>query len=99
MTDREKIIKGLEACSHILSPCKNYNCPYNKEGCITKLTEDVLRLLTKYKPQKIGYWKNPNYLDCCCSECGEQPEHESGESVPLYDYCPHCGAEMKVKLE
>ena len=54
-------------------------------------------LLKEQKPQKKGYWINPTSLDCCCSECGGQPECESGSSIPLYDYCPYCGAEMAVK--
>lgn len=51
------------------------------------------------KEQKKGYWINPTSLDCHCSECGGQPECESGSSIPLYDYCPYCGAEMVVKWE
>jgi len=53
-------------------------------------------LLEKQKPRK-GYWINPTSLDCHCSECGGQPECEPGSSIPLYDYCPYCGAEMTVK--
>ena len=49
--------------------------------------------------QKKGFWLYPTSLDCHCSVCGAQPEHEPGYSVPLYDYCPYCGAEMAVKRE
>ena len=45
-------------------------------------------------PVVHGKWINPDNLDCHCSVCGEQPEREPGESVPLYDYCPYCGAQM-----
>lgn len=55
-------------------------------------------LLEEQKSQK-GYWVNPTSLDCHCSECGGQPECESGSSIPLYDYCPYCGAKMAVKWE
>lgn len=55
--------------------------------------------LQEHVEQKKGFWLYPNSLDCHCSVCGEQPEHEPGESVPLYDYCPYCGAEMEVKWD
>lgn len=45
-------------------------------------------------PVVHGKWISPYTLDCHCSVCGEQPEREQGESVPLYDYCPYCGARM-----
>lgn len=51
----------------------------------------------KEQETKYGYWINPTSQDCHCSECGEQPVHEPGESVPLYDFCPYCGAKMEVK--
>lgn len=51
------------------------------------------------KPHKSGYWIHPTTLDCCCSICGEQPECEPGESIPLYDYCPYCGASMEIKWD
>jgi hypothetical protein len=57
---------------------------------------DAISLL---KAHKKGYWINPTSLDCCCSECGGQPECEPGSSIPLYDYCPYCGAEMAVKWD
>ena len=53
--------------------------------------------LLKEQEAKYGYWINPTSQDCHCSECGEQPVHEPGESVPLYDYCPYCGVKMEVK--
>ena len=60
---------------------------------------DAIALLKAQKSYKKGYWIYPLSTDCCCSECGNQPEHEPGESVPLYDYCPYCGAKMEVKWE
>ncbi len=63
--------------------------------------EQALRCAKKelLREQKKGYWIHPTSLDCCCSECGGQPECESGSSIPLYDYCPYCGAEMAVEWE
>lgn len=45
-------------------------------------------------PVVHGKWISPDTFNCHCSICGEQPEREQGESVPLYDYCPYCGARM-----
>ena len=95
--DREKVVKGLELCE-IGSDDKCYEteCPYYMQGCTESLKNDILELLKEHKA-KNGYWINPTSQDCRCSECGEQPVHEPGESVPLYDYCPYCGAKMEVK--
>ncbi|MBR2800330.1 MAG: hypothetical protein IKE04_05585 [Oscillospiraceae bacterium] len=57
-----------------------------------------LREQEPVRPKK-GVWLHPTSLDCCCSVCGRQPEHEPGESVPLYPYCPYCGAKMEVKWD
>lgn len=106
MADREKVLKGLEICSEHGSwhglDCEHNeaykDCPYRgcETGCIVTIAKDAIALL-KEQEAKYGYWKNPNSQDCHCSECGEQPVHEPGESVPLYDYCPYCGAKMEVK--
>ena len=61
------------------------------------LEADAIALLKQ--EAKNGYWINPISQDCHCSECGEQPVHEPGESVPLYDFCPYCGAKMEVKWD
>ena len=61
--------------------------------------DKAIELLEKQEPQKKGYWKNPRFIDCECSECGNQPEHEPGSEVPLYPYCPYCGAKMAVIMD
>ena len=76
---------------------------YDAPGII-KVLHRVYDKINRLNPQehveqKNGFWLYPYSLDCHCSVCGEQPEHEPGESVPLYDYCPYCGAEMEVKLD
>lgn len=103
MTDREKVIRGLECCVAYDYKCND--CPYQDDGgagdgCYSdELKTDALALLKSQEPHKKGYWIYPLTIDCSCSECGNQPEHEPGGSIPLYDYCPYCGAEMAVKWE
>ena len=104
MTDMEKVIKGLECCTDGSMMCKRERCPYYGKApidstCRIELEKDAFALLKEQEPHKKGYWKYPQSLDCCCSECGNQPDREPGESVPLYNYCPYCGAEMAVKWE
>ena len=85
MPDRDKTIKGLMALHG------------SKETM--SIIADAIALLREQeamKPKK-GVWLHPTSLDCCCSVCGSQPEHEPGEAVPLYPYCPDCGAKMEVK--
>lgn len=46
MADREKVLKGLEACADRTGAlCRT--CPYDfrKEGCISDMAEDALELL------------------------------------------------------
>ena len=100
MNKLKKTIKGLE-CLAGMNTMKNnpcLNCGYQEcqthAICIEEIATDALSLLKEQKPQKKGFWINPTSLDCHCSECGGQPEHESGSSIPLYDYCPYCGAKM-----
>lgn len=99
MSDREKVIKGIDIC--LGGFLCSADCPYyphdTKTVCMKQLRDDVLELLKMQEPRKKGYWKYPQSLDCCCSECGNQPDREPGESVPLYNYCPYCGTEMAVK--
>lgn len=63
----------------------------------TKICAEATLALLKEREAKNGYWINPTSQDCHCSECGEQPIHEPGGSVPLYDFCPYCGAKMEEK--
>jgi len=91
MINSENVIQNLPAFIRFAR--------YEGYYSLADIMQSALGLLKEQKPQKKGYWINPTSLDCYCSECGEQPEHESGSSVPLYDYCPYCGAEMEVKWE
>lgn len=96
MYDRERVIRKLEE----LLEYSRYNdsVGWNPDSD-TETLRDAIAMLKAQKPYRKGYWINPLSTDCSCSECGNQPEHEPGESVPLYDYCPYCGAEMEVKWE
>lgn len=101
MPDREKVIRGLECC-YSLFVCPE--CPYygtGEECDRDQLMLDALALLREQEPvePEKGVWLHPTSLDCCCSVCGRQPEHEPGESVPLYPYCPDCGAKMGVSYD
>lgn len=103
MHDREKIILAIDACLGDDFSCSD--CYLNGPGfgieCRKTLMREALALLKEQEPvkPKKGYWVEPKTLDCCCSICRGQPEHEPGCSVPLYPYCPYCGAEMEVKWD
>jgi hypothetical protein len=101
MPDREKVFDAIrnciteQKCSGCLwDECEKFDC--KMVGVPVSLMLDALKLL-KEQEVKNGYWINPTSQDCHCSECGEQPVHEPGESVPLYDFCPYCGAKMEEK--
>lgn len=91
MTNSENVIQNLPLAIRFAEH-EGYNS-------LANIMRSALELLKEQKPQKKGFWINPTSSDCHCSECGGQPEHESGSSIPLYDYCPYCGAEMEVKWD
>lgn len=45
MADREKVIRGLEACARDVGIMHCRECPYNGISCITPLLRDALALL------------------------------------------------------
>ena len=51
MTEREKVIKGLECCgySHFMDKCQD--CPYDGKDCFKRLKEDALALLKAQEPR------------------------------------------------
>ena len=70
MTDREKVIKGLEVCRDMDNPpgyrftsC-DPDCPYHGNGCARKLKEDALALL---KEQDVVQCKDCEDA-CICSD-------------------------------
>lgn len=96
MTNIEQAISMLTQC---LDEQPNAAVRVNQ---IMRIIREVVILLEQQEPHvktKKGYWKNPTSIDCYCSVCGNTPDHEPGYSVPLYAYCPYCGAEMEVEWD
>ena len=54
MTDREKVIKGLEICikEEVSGPAICGMCPYYGVDCLSRLHADALRALNGWKEQK-----------------------------------------------
>ena len=65
MTDREKVIRGLECCAHGVAKC--HICPYDPRNhalpvdCMTDLAKDTLELL---KAQEPGWISVKDRLPC-----------------------------------
>ena len=100
MSDREKVIRGLECCkdSNVGFECPS--CPYypsqKSDKCIFELHSDALALLKAQEPVEpvvdIDTWK--------CGNCGHTLEHQEllGDNVLFheqYNYCPECGRMVK----
>lgn len=87
MTDREKVIRGLECCAVV--NC-GHECPYAPiGGCRVKVLRDAIALLREQepvKPQKMlgGVWSYER-----CGACGGVL-YERG-----FAYCPWCGKAVK----
>ena len=85
MTDREKVLKGLECCA---AGCSG-NCPYTDTGnCIEVLCGNALELLKA--PEPISPMEEEFYDVTIwhCGACGEDLLHD-------YNYCPTCGRKVK----
>ena len=82
MTDREKVIQGLEHCGQ---PMECDGCPYDTEvgNCFTNLKTDALELLKKDDQQRGIKWGPPIRI-------------EMGDiEFPEIKYCPWCGRMVK----
>ena len=73
MTDREKVVKGLECCMINPDMCDRTNCPYagksdESDYCDTKLIKDALALLKAQEPrvmtlEEVKSCENPVWLE------------------------------------
>ena len=57
MPDRDKVIRGLEACACDMRLMQCADCPYhtNKARCLTTLMRDALALLKEQEPKVLEY--------------------------------------------
>lgn len=89
MADREKVLKGLEACADRTGAlCRT--CPYDfrKEGCISDMAEDALELL-KDEPSLVLNIVKFNCYHGDCPACGKRIHYN------FTKYCPRCGKRVK----
>lgn len=114
MTDRGKVLEGLEHCISDEHPCED--CPYKKkcirEGWIVALQKDVLELLKEQPEQKHGHWVlDPDGMDWNipawrCSICGcrndnipSNLERTNPRRWSGSRFCPNCGAIMDEEVK
>ena len=102
MTNREKIIKGLETCSIKTGALRCLECPYGKEErdtdkwCTRGLHRDILSLLKEQEPIKpkvkhfeFHYASYDEYENrAYCPKCEIQ-------LIQQVNYCPRCGQAVK----
>ena len=89
MTDRMKVLKGVEACepSSIKRRCRN--CPYKMElNCDYTLWHDVMDLLKEQDPVEAELEGGGSSWWWVCGEC-------HGQISKGDRYCRHCGHEIK----
>ena len=78
MTNREKVLKGLECLSDENNICSKDTCPYYMfEGCVPEISHDALELLKK-QPQWISVEdrlpENAKHLGAFCPRYYVQTE-------------------------
>lgn len=94
MTERDRVIKGLECCQYVSrSHCDE--CPYNYGGmcytndCVADLTSDAFALLLKeWEPVKPKSVPKTKYF-WGCGACGEPFDR-------IVKFCPECGRPVKL---
>jgi hypothetical protein len=94
MADREKVLKGIEACADRTGAlCRT--CPYDfrKEGCISDMAEDALELLKEQEPvkpikSKLSFTRGFMWEIWDCGCCGNQLRS-------FAKYCDQCGRAVK----
>lgn len=86
MTDREKVIKGLECCMlSYKDGCDD--CPYTDKGmCQELLGENAIALLKAQEPVNVVYDGDLNMT--LCGNCGATLDKNYGN-------CPECGQAVK----
>ena len=76
--DREKVIKGLEACTGEKNDCAGHTCPYwdydEDAGCRIRMELDALAMLKEkdtVKPKKTKGYNPPMYTlyEYECEKC------------------------------
>ncbi len=105
MTDdlisRQAVIDGINRYFH-----DEYYQRTSIQDCRDCLIEDVIKDIPPVNPQepKTGHWEwvqydyNPKLGNWHCSECRcvviEYVDKNEKGGIPLYNYCPNCGAKM-----
>lgn len=94
MPDREKVVKGFEACQPSVFKRRCALCPYREEmNCDYVLWHDALELLKEQEAVEL----KPHYIDkygknfICGVECGNC----GVEIIATYKFCPYCGRSVK----
>ena len=90
MTDREKVLRGLECCIDPLKArcpeCPYYPC-YDEDTTSEKLLADALVLLKGQKPVKVVRRIEETEWNVCIN-CG-------GHIISKWKWCPYCGRKVK----
>ena len=94
MSDREKVIKGLELCEiGSGDKCYETECQYYGQGCTESLKDDILAMLKEQEavePKKTAYQRVDHTIAYWyrCGTCDMS-------IFPSYKYCPFCGLAVK----
>ena len=90
MTNRKKVIKGIEICLEL--GCQGEKCPYfPANDCVLNIMRDTLELL---KEQETTLEKDGHHIRCL--NCGEYwcDNDREGNPFPM-NFCPNCGKKVK----
>lgn len=101
MTNKEKVIKGLECCA-AMSGDECRECPYEHECKDTdlpygmpRLAADALALLKEQEPKPMIevedddiYAWSPEDVNYYCPECEKKLSYN-------YNFCPYCGQAVR----
>ena len=97
MTDREKVIKGLECCN---APNNHEECPYDGAEhyniCTHQLLNDAIKLLKAQEPVEPQHLHDKSRLPLKCGNCGAFIIIIGGFCGDYKaKFCCECGTEVK----
>lgn len=98
MTDRGKVIKGLESCCKYpneYGDCLGGDCPYKPRiDCHKELMRDAVALLKAQEPVKPKRYQECRWFKTWrCGACGGTLVFRNGTDKPKY--CTDCGRAVK----
>lgn len=101
MSDKEKVLKGLECLITNEVPCEG--CPYDEDkhfSCLKSIAKDALELLKEQEPKPPRIFQTVDKIFYACDNCGKSlfvivDSGTLNASSVFPKFCSECGRAVK----